>query len=143
RNRRAGDAGFRYRTDRGRDHGPRTADWIANDRLLYNSQAGTRSEAVIKALGYIRVSTDEQVASGAGLDAQRAVILAEAKRRGWPVEVVSEPKGASSATLQRPGLSAVLDQLDRGEAQVLIVAKLDRLSRSVTQGSQIIERAGR
>ena len=75
--------------------------------------------------------------------AQRSAILAEAERRGWPIEVLSETKGASSATLARPALTQALHRLDRGEAQVLIVAKLDRLSRSVTQGSEIIERAGR
>jgi len=35
------------------------------------------------ALGYIRVSTEEQVNSGAGLNAQKATLLAEAQRRGW------------------------------------------------------------
>jgi DNA invertase Pin-like site-specific DNA recombinase len=37
--------------------------------------------------GYVRVSTEEQGMSGAGLEAQRAAILAEAKRRGWEIVV--------------------------------------------------------
>lgn len=96
------------------------------------------------ALGYVRVSTDEQHTSGAGLEAQRAAIRSEAERRGWRLlEIVGEPAGASSATLARPGLMSALERLDSGEADVLVVAKLDRLSRSVAQGAQIMERAKR
>lgn len=97
-----------------------------------------------RVLGYVRVSTDEQHASGAGLAAQRATITAEAERRGWRlVAIVGEDAGASSATLERTGLTTALDHLDRGEADVLLVAKLDRLSRSVAQGAQVMERAKR
>lgn len=95
-------------------------------------------------LGYVRVSTDEQHTSGAGLEAQRAAIRSEAERRGWRLlEIVGEPAGASSATLSRPGLMSALERLDSGEADVLVVAKLDRLSRSVAQGAQVMERAKR
>ena len=37
----------------------------------------------IRAVGYLRVSTEEQANSGAGLEAQRAAILSEVKRRDW------------------------------------------------------------
>lgn len=97
-----------------------------------------------RVLGYVRVSTDEQHAPGAGLAAQRAAIAAEAERRGWELlEIVGEDAGASSATLDRAGLSGALDRLDAGEADVLVVAKLDRLSRSVAQGAQVMDRAKR
>jgi len=43
-------------------------------------------------LSYIRVSTDEQVGSGLGLDAQRRVLRAEAERRGWLLAVVVEDR---------------------------------------------------
>lgn len=36
-----------------------------------------------KVIAYLRCSTDEQADSRAGLEAQRAAILAEAQRRGW------------------------------------------------------------
>ena len=96
----------------------------------------------MKALGYIRVSTDGQADSGAGLAAQEAAIRSECERKGWDLlEIVGEDGGASSATLNRTGLSEVLQRLDVGEADALIVMKFDRLSRSVIQGSQVIERA--
>src|SRR4051794_29938711 len=83
-----------------------------------------------RALGYCRVSTGGQVDSGAGLDAQRTALQAEADRRGWKLELVIE-EGLSAKDLNRPALSAALARLDKGEADVLMVSKLDRLSRSV------------
>lgn len=95
-----------------------------------------------RAIGYVRVSTDEQAGSGLGLAAQRAAIEAEAARRGWDLmEIVGEDAGASSATLDRVGLQSAMERLDRHEADVLVVAKLDRLSRSVAQGGAVLERA--
>lgn len=95
-----------------------------------------------RVLGYVRVSTDEQHTSGAGLDAQRATIREEVARRGWQLlEIMGEETGASSATLERAGLQAALARLDAGEADVLVVAKLDRLSRSLDQGRQVMRRA--
>jgi len=99
---------------------------------------------VVRVLGYVRVSTDEQYSRGGGLAAQRSAIKAEVERRGWELAgIVGEAAGASSATLERAGLKAALEQLDRGEAHVLVVAKLDRLSRSVAQGAQVMDRAKR
>ncbi|QBI21769.1 recombinase family protein [Egibacter rhizosphaerae] len=40
--------------------------------------------------GYSRVSTEEQAGSGLGLAAQREAIDAEATRRGWTVEHVTD-----------------------------------------------------
>lgn len=97
-----------------------------------------------RVLAYVRVSTDEQHAKGGGLDAQRAIIHAEVECRGWElVQIVGEAAGSSSATLERAGLQRVLARLDAGEADVLLVAKLDRLSRSVADGAKVMERAQR
>ena len=100
--------------------------------------------APIRALGYCRVSTDEQHASGAGLAAQQTAIRAECARRGWQLDrIIGEDAGASSATLERQGLQQALAILDKGSAGVLVIAKLDRLSRSVAQGAQVMDRAKR
>jgi DNA invertase Pin-like site-specific DNA recombinase len=101
-------------------------------------------ESPVSAVGYVRVSTDEQHASGAGVSAQRTAIRTECERRGWHLlRIIGEDSGASSATLERTGLQYALNILDRGAADVLVVAKLDRLSRSVAQGAQIMDRAKR
>lgn len=76
---------------------------------------------------YLRVSTADQEY---GIDAQRAAIEAEASRRGWSVTFY-EDAGRSGRDTARPGLQEALKALKAGEQQVLVVSKLDRLSRSV------------
>lgn len=93
-------------------------------------------------LGYVRVSTDEQGRSGLGIEAQRARIEAEADRRGWTVEWITDD-GYSAKDLRRPGIAGALDRLDAGEAEALVVAKLDRLSRSVVDFAGLLERSRR
>lgn len=94
------------------------------------------------AIGYIRVSTQEQASSGLGLEAQRDALRQEADRRGWELQFV-EDAGYSGKDMRRPGITAALQQLASGEAQVLIVAKLDRVSRSVSDFAGLLERARR
>jgi DNA invertase Pin-like site-specific DNA recombinase len=92
-------------------------------------------------VGYIRVSTAEQADSGAGLDAQRAAIIAEATRRGWELVTVEQDAGASGKTIDgRPALGRALDAVDSGKAAALVVAKLDRLSRSLLDFAGLMER---
>lgn len=95
-----------------------------------------------KLIGYIRVSTDKQIESGAGLEAQIAYIEGEAKRRGSELEIVSEGEGASGKSMsKRSALNEAMARLDKGEASALIVYKLDRLTRSVADFLMILERS--
>ena len=107
----------------------------AYDHMLYTRPVSDR------AIGYIRVSTDEQAASGAGLAAQRAAILAEAERRGWQLVDVIEDAGYSGKSMKRPGIAAALDALRQKRADTLVVAKLDRLSRSMLDFAALMDRA--
>lgn len=93
------------------------------------------------AIGYIRVSTEEQADSRAGLEAQRAAILAEAERRGWRLVDVIEDAGFSGKDLRRPGIVAALEALKAHRADTLVVAKLDRLSRSMLDFAGLMARA--
>lgn len=93
-------------------------------------------------IGYVRVSTDKQADSGAGLAAQRRAILLEAERRGWHAADVRFIEDATSGkTAKRPGLEAARAALASGEASVLVVAKLDRLSRSLLDFASIMQEA--
>jgi DNA invertase Pin-like site-specific DNA recombinase len=96
-----------------------------------------------RVLAYVRVSTDEQRGSGAGLTAQRAAILAECKRRDWQLVDVIEDAGYSAKDLKRPGVRLALDVLGQGGADALVVAKLDRLSRSMLDFASIMATAQR
>ncbi len=89
--------------------------------------------------GYVRVSTEEQGASGLGVEAQIAAIQRECAHRGWEVEIVSDI--GRSGKQVNPELRRALDLLQSGQADGLIVAKLDRLARSVRNASAIIDAA--
>lgn len=88
--------------------------------------------------GYTRVSTDDQV-SGFGLEAQRNTLEQEATRRSWTVEHFAD-EGLSGKSIG-PALQEVLQLLASGQGNGLVVAKLDRLSRSIVNASNIIEAA--
>jgi Resolvase, N terminal domain len=93
-----------------------------------------------RAIGYVRVSTGEQADSGAGLETQRQAIQAEAARRGWELVDIFVDAGASGKSMNgRTGLAAALEAVESGEAQGLIVSKLDRLSRSVIDFASLLE----
>ena len=83
-------------------------------------------------VGYCRVSTIEQASSGLGLDAQRAVIEATCAAKGWRLADVVVDAGASGKDLERPGIRQVLGAIAAGEVDGVVVAKLDRLSRSLS-----------
>jgi len=100
------------------------------------ASAPTRTRVV----AYLRVSTQEQAASGLGLDAQRARITDEAARRGWDVDWCMD-EGVSGTVRNRPGLARALDLLRTRQATALVVAKMDRLARSVVQASDLLETA--
>jgi DNA invertase Pin-like site-specific DNA recombinase len=89
------------------------------------------------------VSTEEQADSGAGLAAQKAAILAEAERRGWHLVEVIEDAGYGAKDLRRPGIQIALDELRNKRADALVVAKLDRLSRSMHDFAGLMDRASR
>jgi DNA invertase Pin-like site-specific DNA recombinase len=87
----------------------------------------------------VRVSTDEQTSSGLGLDAQRTAIEAECQRRGWELLETYEDAGASGKSLNgRPALQEALNAVRSHQAGALVVAKLDRLSRSLLDFSTLM-----
>ncbi len=95
-----------------------------------------------KVVGYVRVSTQEQADSGAGLAAQRAAIEAECRRRGWVLVTILEDAGVSAkSTKGREGLAAAKALILAGAAEALVVAKLDRLSRSVIDFGNLLAEA--
>lgn len=95
-------------------------------------------------IGYLRVSTEEQASSGLGLEAQREVIQRYADAQGWEVIWYAD-EGLSAKSLDRPQLQAALTRLHvtpkRRDVDGIVVAKLDRLSRSVHDFSGILKLA--
>ena len=98
----------------------------------------------MRAISYRRVSTREQADSGAGMGAQLDTIQAAIRSRpGWLEGADYTDQGISGGIpwQDRPGLSAAIAQLERGEADILVVAKLDRLSRSMADFANLVARA--
>lgn len=91
----------------------------------------------MKVFGYCRVSTGGQGESGLGMEAQKVRIQEEADKRGWDVTFVCEV--LSGKTMKRPQLQEMLRALQPGD--VLMAAKLDRLSRSVYDFSSLMARS--
>jgi DNA invertase Pin-like site-specific DNA recombinase len=88
-----------------------------------------------RVIAYYRVSTEEQRRSGLGLEAQRQAVLSLCNSRGW--EVIDEHTEVESGKrADRPALSAAMHHA-KVTGAVLVVAKLDRLSRSVAFLSQL------
>lgn len=98
----------------------------------------------MKAIAYLRVSTDSQADSGLSLAAQRAKIEAYANLYSYQLVDVLE-EAASGNSLRRTALQAGLAALtaSRPRADALIVAKLDRLTRSVRDLGALLDSAFR
>src|SRR5262245_12352055 len=93
----------------------------------------------MKVVGYIRVSTEEQATSGQSLDAQREKLAAYAKLYDLELVSILEDAGESAKSLNRPGLQDALGRLRRGDATGVLIAKLDRLTRSVADWQALID----
>lgn len=96
-------------------------------------------DALVRVIGYVRVSTDEQAISGLGLADQETRIREMAKPHHWRVVQMIRDEGLSAGTLERPGLIRALGLLAAGRADALVVAKLDRLTRSTIDFGFILE----
>lgn len=93
----------------------------------------------MRAIGYARVSTEEQARDGVSLANQDAKITMYCKLYGLELVDVVDDRGESSKTLKRPGIQDVLGRLDSGEADCLVIAKLDRLTRSLTDWQYLVD----
>ena len=96
-----------------------------------------------RAIAYLRVSTDKQADSGVSLDVQRRKVLAYAELYDLEITRVEVDAGASAKSLDRPALSRSLASLEAGEADALLVVKLDRLTRSVRDLGDLVELSNR
>lgn len=82
----------------------------------------------MKAIGYVRVSTQGQAEDGVSLAAQESKICAWADLNGAEVEIFKDEGISGKRSDNRPGLQAAIDKVGKGDA--LIVYSLSRLSRS-------------
>src|ERR1700737_742702 len=94
----------------------------------------------MRAIGYARVSTDKQADHGVSLEAQEAKIRAMATVQGAAVIELIVDGGESAKDLKRPGMERLLTLVDERKVDTVIIAKLDRLTRSVKDLAELLER---
>lgn len=89
-------------------------------------------------VGYTRVSTDDQREKGGSLRAQESRIRAWGHAAGREVhEVISE--SSSAKTLRREEIKKLIARIRQREIGVIVVVKLDRLTRSVRDLGNLLE----
>lgn len=90
------------------------------------------------AIGYVRVSTAAQGESGLGLLSQCRQIEAASILHDYHLVKIIEDV-ASGGTMKRPGMTEVLELIDQGGVDALVIAKLDRVSRSIGDLDRLIK----
>jgi DNA invertase Pin-like site-specific DNA recombinase len=88
-------------------------------------------------VAYLRVSTQRQGISGLGLEAQQEAIEAHARASGLPI-IATFTEIESGTVNDRPQLTEAL-QLCRRRKAVLLIARLDRLSRSLSFVARLLD----
>ena len=107
--------------------------------MIDAAAAYSGQEPAKPALGYIRVSREEQARNGVSLDAQRDRIKAYAVAKGLQLLEIFADEGFSGKGLNRPGVDLLLKKCATGEIGHVILWKLDRLTRRTRDLLQMVE----
>ena len=92
-----------------------------------------------QAIGYVRVSTEQQADSGLSIEAQRCKLEALATLNDYQLVDVVVDAGASAKSLDRPGWQRVMGAVHGRQVGAVLIAKLDRCTRSVADLAQLID----
>src|SRR5258708_19342210 len=93
----------------------------------------------MRAIGYVRVSTDKQADHGVSLEAQEAKIRAMAVVQGAEIVDLIVDGGESAKNLDRPGMERLLALVEERKVDTVIIPKLDRLTRSVKDLAELLQ----
>ncbi len=94
-------------------------------------------ESAPKAIGYIRVSTEEQKRDGISLDAQKERIIAYCAFFKYDLVAIYQDD-STGFDMNRPGLHAAFDHMKRTGSMFVAIA-LDRLSRNIIDVEYIVD----
>ena len=103
------------------------------------------SKPKIRCAVYTRKSSDEGLDQDFNsLDAQHEACLAyiaSQRHEGWvPDKTRFDDGGISGGTLERPAMQRLLAGIDEGRIQMVVVSKIDRLTRSLADFAKLVER---
>lgn len=93
----------------------------------------------VRVVGYSRVSTKEQASSGVSIEAQDVKLAQYCSVFDLDLVSIQHDRGRSAKTLDRDGLQSALGMLRSGQADALLVVKLDRLVRSTVGLGHLVE----
>jgi len=93
----------------------------------------------LKAVGYVRVSTDEQAKEGLSIDVQESRVRSYCDAKGWGLDRVYRDEGFSGKDLNRPGIQSLIEDLKGNGVDVVVTPKLDRLTRSIRDLGTLID----
>ncbi|QQE75544.1 recombinase family protein [Brevibacillus composti] len=88
---------------------------------------------------YLRVSTEEQAAEGFSIAAQKERLLAYIQSQGWALAGVYTDEGVSAKDIHRAELRRLLADVRAGKIDIVLVYRLDRLTRSVLDLYQLLQ----
>ncbi|MBO0959522.1 recombinase family protein [Neobacillus sp. MM2021_6] len=94
----------------------------------------------MKVAAYIRVSTTEQAEEGYSIAAQRNRLEAYATSQGWEIVAWYVDEGESAKDLNRTDLKRMLNGIEQEIFDCVLVYRLDRLTRSVLDLYQLLEK---
>lgn len=93
----------------------------------------------MRAALYVRVSTQEQAIEGYSLDAQESKLKSYAEYQQFDIVGTYRDEGFSAASLARPALRRLINDIKTGRVNTVLIYKLDRLSRRVKDVLELVE----
>jgi DNA invertase Pin-like site-specific DNA recombinase len=113
---------------------------LAGSTIRRRKRRNGASAGPVRAILYARVSTSGQAEQGGSLVGQLDALDRLASSRDWlVVDRLTDERSGSS--LDRPSIAAALRRLASGEANLLAVSRLDRLSRSVQDFANLVQQS--
>src|SRR6266566_6270833 len=111
---------------------------------MANRPAPNRAPVRLRCAIYTRKSSEEGLEQDFNsLDAQREAceaFVASQKREGWTlVGEMYDDGGLSGATMERPAFQRLLSDVSAGKIDVVVVYKVDRLTRSLSDFAKIVD----
>src|SRR5258705_1537521 len=111
---------------------------------MANRPAPNRAPARLRCGIYTRKSSEEGLEQDFNsLDAQREAceaFIASQRREGWAlVGEIYDDGGFSGATMERPAFQRLLSDVGAGKIDVVVVYKVDRLTRSLSDFAKIVD----
>ena len=97
----------------------------------------------MRAAIYVRVSTLEQATEGYSVSVQKEKLATYANAQSYEVEGIYSDEGFSGKNLNRPEMCRLLEAVECGQVDVVLIYKLDRLSRRVRDVLELVELFGK